>query len=605
MAVSPETSAAIQQGQDARPGGMVTNPDASPSDVEAPDLGAGPSATPPTPPLPTQQGPRAPSVADRVAGFITGGQQTPGQLFRGILAGALTGMTAGAGQRHFGQGAAAGAQAAQQQRQQQFQNQLNLTREQQEAKVRQAQWVKLNHDNAEQALKAANLKAEAPGQAAEYENKAKELALAHGGEEIGVVRNPDDMTELHRLDPNLPQNVAKGQILTVPHVEAVTDADGKPTGEFRNDGFYAVYVPPEWKTQRIDKPLDVPVFNAPKKPGEEGTWTTHTFPAGSITNDEASRFIMDASKEQQKYFNDAQVAKATKANADAQAALAKAATSKEQAGQLQQAAQQNGLDLFNGDMAPSQLNKRAGVKGGVSMYDASIAAARAEAAKQGKTFSVEDAETFYKTKQGAIKEFTTGKDADNITAFNTAIAHLGELAEAAKAQNNGDFTALNEIAQRLSKAMGKEVPARYDAIHAAVTGEVGSVYKKGAPSEGELGRLEDVFNRAQSPGAAAGAIGETVNLMLGKLGSLDNKFRNATRGKSPSEYGINMISPESADTLQKLGIQPPAKFRTGTTPGDKGEAPKIPTGATKIVPGPDGKNHYTNDAGTQDFGVAP
>ena len=30
-----------------------------------------------------------------------------------------------------------------------------------------------------------------------------------------------------------------------------------------------------------------------------------------------------------------------------------------------------------------------------------------------------------------------------------------------------------------------------------------------------------------------------------------------------------------------------------------------PAGATHIVPGPDGKNHYTNDAGTVDLGVAP
>jgi hypothetical protein len=30
-----------------------------------------------------------------------------------------------------------------------------------------------------------------------------------------------------------------------------------------------------------------------------------------------------------------------------------------------------------------------------------------------------------------------------------------------------------------------------------------------------------------------------------------------------------------------------------------------PPGATHIVPGPDGRNHYTNAAGTVDYGVAP
>jgi len=32
--------------------------------------------------------------------------------------------------------------------------------------------------------------------------------------------------------------------------------------------------------------------------------------------------------------------------------------------------------------------------------------------------------------------------------------------------------------------------------------------------------------------------------------------------------------------------------------------PAAPPGATHVVPGPDGKNHYTNAAGTVDLGVA-
>jgi hypothetical protein len=36
-----------------------------------------------------------------------------------------------------------------------------------------------------------------------------------------------------------------------------------------------------------------------------------------------------------------------------------------------------------------------------------------------------------------------------------------------------------------------------------------------------------------------------------------------------------------------------------------GKQQGMPSGATHIVPGPDGKKHYTNAQGTVDLGVAP
>jgi hypothetical protein len=43
----------------------------------------------------------------------------------------------------------------------------------------------------------------------------------------------------------------------------------------------------------------------------------------------------------------------------------------------------------------------------------------------------------------------------------------------------------------------------------------------------------------------------------------------------------------------------------GNSSTGNSSANKPPTGATHIVPGPDGKKHYTNAAGTVDLGVAP
>ena len=51
---------------------------------------------------------------------------------------------------------------------------------------------------------------------------------------------------------------------------------------------------------------------------------------------------------------------------------------------------------------------------------------------------------------------------------------------------------------------------------------------------------------------------------------------------------------------QRGAAQPAARKSTG--PSDLGP---VPAGATHIVPGRDGKNHYTNAAGTVDLGIAP
>jgi hypothetical protein len=89
---------------------------------------------------------------------VTRVPQTTGQLAKGIIAGALTGMFAGAsehGPGSEGRSAAAGFQAAQQQRVQQQAQQQQQAKEdfdrQQQTKVRQAQIMKANYD----AMKSA------------------------------------------------------------------------------------------------------------------------------------------------------------------------------------------------------------------------------------------------------------------------------------------------------------------------------------------------------------------------------------------------------------------------------------------------------------------
>jgi hypothetical protein len=482
-------------------------------------------------------------------------------------------MVAGAGQGHAGPGAAVGAQAAQKQQQQQLENQVQLSREQIDQKFKQAQIAHLNQQMFQSSQELSLKQQTAMEEHSRFENSMSQEAMkAPGAIDLGVVKNLNDLEALHGTHPDLPKNLAQGSIFQAPHFSPVLDAKGNPTGEMKFDGSRAFYVPPDYLNQMTDHDVDVDIFQKPSKPGEKGTFTTTTLPAGKVTNGTALHAQMDNSATMLKYENDSAVAKAQLANATAQYKLAQTAATAQGAADLKAQATDNGRALAEGDLAPSQMNKR-----GKGNYDASMAAAEAYSMQHyGKHFSREDAEIFYKDKQATIKNFTSGKDSDQISAFNTAIAHLDLLGQAAQAQGNGDFTKLNDIAQNLARATGKPVPATYDAIHAAVSGEVGSVYKKGAASEGEMERLDQVFHQSQSPQAAQAAINTTIGLMLGKVQALDQKFRNGTRGKSPQEYGVSLVSPESAEVMQRLGIEMPAKLQGAAQTAGMGGAPNPP-----------------------------
>ena len=95
-----------------------------------------------------------------------------------------------------------------------------------------------------------------------------------------------------------------------------------------------------------------------------------------------------------------------------------------------------------------------------------------------------------------------------------------------------------------------------------------------------------------------------------------------------NSYAMPGFNKETMDTMAKLSGQPnpqqvglkpawaapqgqptnPAAPQTTTaanatkTP-TQNAAPKIPAGATHTVKGPDGKMHYTNNAGTVDYGI--
>jgi hypothetical protein len=180
--------------------------------------------------------------------------------------------------------------------------------------------------------------------------------------------------------------------------------------------------------------------------------------------------------------------------------------------------------------------------------------------------------------QAADAQFSVAKSPANVAFFGSAKSlidkggTLDQLAAAGKDIPGGLIPAFNSIADWQKAASGNGPIAKYASIALGVADDYSKVMGGGQGSDSSRSQALQLIGAKQSPAQRAasisgirGAVGSQTNSRIGN---------NSVMGRM---YG-------SGDTQQQA-------------------APSAPAGATHIVPGSDGKNHYTD--GKNDLGVAP
>jgi hypothetical protein len=110
----------------------------------------------------------------------------------------------------------------------------------------------------------------------------------------------------------------------------------------------------------------------------------------------------------------------------------------------------------------------------------------------------------------------------NIVAFNTAILHLGLLADAADALGNGNTKIFNSISQKWKEQTGSPLPLEFDTIKQMASGEITKV--GGSLNQGEQEAVKGPLDRSNSPQALKGSITKSVQLMDGKISVLHQHY---------------------------------------------------------------------------------
>ncbi len=123
----------------------------------------------------------------------------------------------------------------------------------------------------------------------------------------------------------------------------------------------------------------------------------------------------------------------------------------------------------------------------------------------------------YNARAATRKDFTSGKSAQNITSFNTAIGHIGRLADSAEKLSNRSFPAWNSLANLASSQVGKPEVNNFNVSKQAVIDELTRSFRGSGGSQTEINEWSKRLDASQSPEQLRGAVKEAVGLLRSRI----------------------------------------------------------------------------------------
>lgn len=167
-------------------------------------------------------------------------------------------------------------------------------------------------------------------------------------------------------------------------------------------------------------------------------------------------------------------------------------------------------------------------------------------------------------RQKTRQSFTSGQDAGNIAALNTAIAHLGKLSTDFGTLNNGDYPWLNSASNYLAVNTGNQdaqtATSNVDTDATATAHELAKVFRSSGMSEAEVKDWQDKINTSKTPAQAKAVIGSAIDLMDGRLNAIGDKYN---QGMGTTIDPIQLLNPAAQKVYQTLkGITPDTGEKT-------------------------------------------
>lgn len=176
----------------------------------------------------------------------------------------------------------------------------------------------------------------------------------------------------------------------------------------------------------------------------------------------------------------------------------------------------------------------------------------------------------FKARQETRTKFTKGKGADNLTAFNTAIGHLGSLENSVDKLNNSGFPAWNKY---VANPVAEQFDPKYQSglkdfqtARTAVADELTRAFRGSGGNVHDIIQWENAINAADSPAALKSAIRSAAELLNSRIAAVGDEYN---RGMGTTKDPLELLNPKAAESFKRIleGSKAPgsAPLTKGTT----------------------------------------
>lgn len=165
-------------------------------------------------------------------------------------------------------------------------------------------------------------------------------------------------------------------------------------------------------------------------------------------------------------------------------------------------------------------------------------------------------EASVKGRMATRQAFSSGAEAKNITALNTALGHASRLSDAFKAlNNNSPVNFLNSIDNAVIGQFGDPRPNNAQIDINALASEARKVFAgNGGGNLTELKEWQDGFPMNGSQSQQQSALNEFVHLLQSRMDSLADQYN---RGMGVTRDPTTFLEPKALDAYRKLtGLEP-------------------------------------------------
>lgn len=205
----------------------------------------------------------------------------------------------------------------------------------------------------------------------------------------------------------------------------------------------------------------------------------------------------------------------------------------------------------------------------------------------------------YNARAKTRADFTSGKSAQNVTSFNTAIGHLGTLAKAADDLNNGNYPMYNGIANYISQAKGDPRVTSFETAKQAVADELTRSFRGSGGNVADIVGWEKQLNAANSPDQLHAAVKQAVDLLASRINAVGEQYK---KGLGTTASPLELLTPSARKTLVNIPGGNELISELGGNPNDYMSSQSPPsTAATagRVIYGPNGQQMKLSPDGTR------